>query len=68
MMKLVLKNFITIGVLCALLATIEGNVSAQEAGADVLALVGGQLVDGTGSSAVVDSVVPGHRTKKKYEE
>ena len=57
MMKLVLKNFITIGVLCALLVTIEGNVSAQGAEADVLALVGGQLIDGTGSIAVVDSVV-----------
>ena len=57
MMNRTLKNFVTNSVLCTLLATFAGNVSAQEVEADFLALIGGQLIDGTGSNAVVDSVV-----------
>ncbi len=52
-----LRYFVTKVVLLTLVSTLASNVSAQEADAGVLALVGGQLVDGTGSMPVVDSVV-----------
>ncbi len=53
----VLKNFVVKALLFTVFAMVASDVTAQGAETDILALVGGQLVDGTGSGAVVDSVV-----------
>ena len=53
----VLKNFVVKALLFTVFAMVASDVTAQGAETDILALVGGQLVDGTGSGAIVDSVV-----------